>query len=243
MPSTRLAITQSAPAGGTVVFDLQGDSTLTRDSGGGWQIVDRPRRQASTEWLDYGPFTLTLPLLLDGTITGGPGFNPAMPVPMLLANGWQSIEWAASLIDTWQEPAGLETPRLTVVGPVPHSDLTWVCKSVTWNEAIRDNATGERVQQKLSLVLLEYCPPVVALSQSPAAAAAAAQAAAAAAKGPGAPPAPSARTYTVRAGDTLSAIAVRFFGNYRRYIDIAALNGIRDPNYITVGQVLRLPAS
>jgi putative chitinase len=51
-------------------------------------------------------------------------------------------------------------------------------------------------------------------------------------------PAPAGRSYTVRRGDTLSAIA-------RRYgistWTLAQANGIRNPSFIYVGQVLRIP--
>lgn len=47
-------------------------------------------------------------------------------------------------------------------------------------------------------------------------------------------------TYTVRAGDTLSGIAARYGTTYQK---IAALNGIKNPNIIRVGQVLRLSGS
>lgn len=220
LAQTIVWITQTVPKGIRVGFELLGDSTLTRESGGGWQVVDRPRRQASTEWLDYGPFTLTLPLMIRGT-------SPAV---------WNNIEPFLAVVESWEKPAGLETPKLTVAGPVPHNDLTWVCKPTAWAEAIRDPASGNRVQQTLTLNLLEYVPPTVAItSSSPAAAAGQRQTTTAGS--------PSGRTYTVKRGDTLGAIAVRFFGNYRRYADIAKLNGIRDPNLIHVGQVLRLPAA
>jgi LysM repeat protein len=52
-------------------------------------------------------------------------------------------------------------------------------------------------------------------------------------------PAPSGGgTYTVKAGDTLGAIAARFGTTSTA---LAKLNGIADPSYIRVGQVLRLP--
>ncbi len=44
-------------------------------------------------------------------------------------------------------------------------------------------------------------------------------------------------TYTVRRGDTLSAIADRFSTTWRR---LASINEISDPNRISVGQVIRL---
>lgn len=51
-------------------------------------------------------------------------------------------------------------------------------------------------------------------------------------------PDPAPGTYTVKSGDTLGAIAIRF----KTTVDaIARLNNISNPNLIRVGQVLRLP--
>lgn len=50
-------------------------------------------------------------------------------------------------------------------------------------------------------------------------------------------PKPSYVTYTVKRGDTLSSIAVRYHTNYRK---IASDNGISNPNRIYVGQVLKI---
>lgn len=56
-------------------------------------------------------------------------------------------------------------------------------------------------------------------------------------------PAP-ARTYTVVPGDTLWGIAQKFLGNGARWPEIWNMNQdkIANPNLITVGQVLRIPA-
>ena len=48
---------------------------------------------------------------------------------------------------------------------------------------------------------------------------------------------PAARTYTVRAGDNLSAIAARYGTTYQA---LAAKNGIANPNLIYPGQVLKI---
>ncbi|SCD36946.1 LysM domain-containing protein [Streptomyces sp. TverLS-915] len=53
-------------------------------------------------------------------------------------------------------------------------------------------------------------------------------------------PKPAASTYRVRAGDTLSGIAVRFGTTVSK---LAALNGIKDADRISVGQVLKLTGS
>lgn len=50
-------------------------------------------------------------------------------------------------------------------------------------------------------------------------------------------PKPAGRTYTVRAGDNLSAIAARYGTTYQA---LAAKNGIANPNLIYPGQVLKI---
>ncbi len=49
---------------------------------------------------------------------------------------------------------------------------------------------------------------------------------------------PRPRTYKVRSGDTLTAIAARFGTTVA---EMAALNNIANPSLIRVGQVLRIP--
>jgi nucleoid-associated protein YgaU len=58
-----------------------------------------------------------------------------------------------------------------------------------------------------------------------------------------APPtqAPAKRIYTVVSGDTLWAIAERFYGNGSEYPKIASANGIANPDLIMVGQELTIP--
>lgn len=51
----------------------------------------------------------------------------------------------------------------------------------------------------------------------------------------------SGLTYKVVSGDTLSKIAKRFYGDANHYHQIAAANGIDNPDRINVGQELKLP--
>ncbi|WP_327093849.1 LysM peptidoglycan-binding domain-containing protein [Nocardia vinacea] len=55
------------------------------------------------------------------------------------------------------------------------------------------------------------------------------------------PPPPAAQTYTVEPGDTLWAIAERFYGDGNRYQEIATASGIDNPDAINPGQVLTIP--
>ena len=63
------------------------------------------------------------------------------------------------------------------------------------------------------------------------------------AAGAGAPAAAAAKTYTVKAGDTLGAIAKEQLGSAGAYMKIFELNKdqLSDPDKIKPGQVLRLP--
>ena len=49
------------------------------------------------------------------------------------------------------------------------------------------------------------------------------------------------RTHTVVAGETLSALALRFYGDAELYRLIATASGIADPDVIDVGQRLIMP--
>lgn len=50
-----------------------------------------------------------------------------------------------------------------------------------------------------------------------------------------------AKTYTVKAGDTLSKISKEFYGDANKYMDIAKANNIDNPDKINVGQELVIP--
>jgi len=71
---------------------------------------------------------------------------------------------------------------------------------------------------------------------------AAQEAARQAAAAPAPAPAAAAQTYTVQRGDTLSAIARRFYGHAGEYRRIAAANNIANPDLIHPGQQLVIPA-
>lgn len=54
-------------------------------------------------------------------------------------------------------------------------------------------------------------------------------------------PVTTAKTYTVVAGDTLSAICRKFYGNANLYPQLASFNKLKNANIIRVGDVLQLP--
>lgn len=54
-------------------------------------------------------------------------------------------------------------------------------------------------------------------------------------------PSPSGTTYTVQPGDTLWGISEVYYGTGTRYPEIAAANGVENPNLIFPGQVFVIP--
>ena len=48
------------------------------------------------------------------------------------------------------------------------------------------------------------------------------------------------QAYTIKAGDTLSAVCQKFYGNAGRYTEVAQANGI-DANKIQIGKTIQLP--
>lgn len=50
-------------------------------------------------------------------------------------------------------------------------------------------------------------------------------------------------TYTVKSGDCLWTIAARFYGSGAEYLRISKANGLRNPDYLQIGQILEIPAA
>lgn len=54
---------------------------------------------------------------------------------------------------------------------------------------------------------------------------------------------PGSQVYTVQAGDNLSKISKRFYGDANKFMTIAKANNLEDPDKIKVGQELVIPAA
>lgn len=212
---------QVDPAGASIRCEI-GDGIPVLSGDGGWTTVKRPRRKSLTEWDGYDPIVLTLPVLFDRFREGG------------------SVEYEVERLRRMMRvPQGprREPAVVQVVSPaVPLPDLRYVIQSMVPTVELR-RRDGARTRAAFDMTLIEYVAAdvLVAVKKPTPAATVAAKPPA-----PGAPP-KAARTYTVKRGDTLGSIAARLLGKSSRYKEIAALNGIRDPNRISVGQVLKLP--
>jgi hypothetical protein len=191
---------------------------------GGWQIVDRPKRPAATQWYDRSPWELDMTLMLDSeTIYGVAG---------------RSIEYQCQLMETWMDavPGTLLPPILTITGPVPGLQRQWCVYTLEYDDAIRNPSAGFRTQQSITVALYEYVPATSAIAAGASPAAAAQQTLLAQTS------AVSYVLYTVKTGDTLSSIAAKLLNNYAAWTTIAFLNNIRDPNSLIPGELIKVPA-
>lgn len=144
----------------SVVAALLGDSTYGPIQGsGGWQIVDRPKTIAATQWYDRSPFQLTMTLLLDDSFStvssGGVTINTESMCQIL-----------ESWLDVMPNSSNYQPETFTLTGPVPGVAVStsqlreWFIFSMSFTNAIRDNSTGNRIQQQVDITLYEYQTPI-----------------------------------------------------------------------------------
>jgi hypothetical protein len=170
------------------------DATLNQASGGGWQIVDRPKMMAATQWSDTAPWQLSFKAYIESEHTKNikpvyQNLHPNVKVGPALLNSLSdgktesvtpgaaySIEPECAEIMSWVEfvPGTLLPPLLKIQGaPLPlqqgstESIQYWVLFSIQFNAAVRDSA-GRRVQQDVDLVFYQYVPPLNDPNYSPA---------------------------------------------------------------------------
>jgi hypothetical protein len=207
---------------------------------GGWQEIARPRRRPLSVWTGSPGLRMDLPILLDGFAAGA------------------SIERQITQIESLALPTAADgsPPRVRFVargGAVPHQNRVWVVDTLAWGDALMNRA-GDRTRQQVTLSMLEWIADVRVSEKATSTQIRRQQARAktkpgAASKrivaGHGRPKAGgkgrTATDTTFGAGEDLLSIAARELGDADRWIEIAQLNGLRDPRAIAPGQVLRLP--
>lgn len=226
---------------GNASLSRSGGSSASASSGaGGWQVTDRTRQKAATEWLDYYPLVQSMKLRFDGNIIGVPQADAT------------DVEAACAVLEAFELPVAGSNPPLppilTLLGPVLHTDLFWVCSRLEFSGAdgdqIRDD-NGIRTVQVVTLELTEYSPST-AISTPLSAAQLAVQGSQTLGGGPAAGQTTvtaSGQTYTVVAGDTLQSIAANVLSNASLWTQIALLNGLPNGAILTPGTVLQLPAA
>ena len=160
-PPTLLTINPlaSAPGLAPVVVGLIDHSTYGPVGGsGGWQVIDRPKTFAATQWYDRAPFQLEFDCMLDNGVTQGP------------KSAGTSVEADCNQLQSWLDAVTgtYEPTTLSITGPVPGSVgtngvKTFILFSISFSDAIRDFTTGDRILQKVHIVLYEYNKPIASL--------------------------------------------------------------------------------
>lgn len=141
--SSRVTLKPTRPPKPGMVFELDGDETISGGVGG-WESLDRPRSSAAAAWVGTPPKTLELPLLLEGREAGGVGVD-------------RVVEGSCRRLERWGLPTGRtgEPDVLRINGMVRVSSSSrWVIQDIAWGE-YEVNDAGQRVMQALTLTLLE----------------------------------------------------------------------------------------
>ena len=96
--------------------------------------------------------------LIDNSVTKGP------------ASAGTSVENDCNQFEMWLDAVQgtYEPTTLSVNGPVPgsvgtNSVKTFILFSISFSDAIRDFTTGERILQKIHIILYEYNQPIASL--------------------------------------------------------------------------------
>lgn len=113
---------------------------------GGWQEIQRPRRDSITEWQGRTPMRITVGILLDSFRAG------------------KSVEADISALEILATPVrdrnGVvvdDPPVIRIEGNVPHTERDWVIDSLVMGESEwLDDAS--RCRQQITVGLLEYIP-------------------------------------------------------------------------------------
>lgn len=199
---------------------LLGPGSPVVSGDGGWAILARPRKKGFTAWEGFTPLQLSINLMFDG----------------LGANKVQEPEFDAlsNIMRTRVGTANQPSP-VRLGGNVPGKTFSWIIQALEADSdsIIRRAGDGKILRVAAKVSMIEYVEGDVAVSTTPSPAKRVNTA--------NPRTAASGRTHTVKRGDTLSGIAVKYLGSWKRYTEIATLNGIRDPNRVPVGTVLKIP--
>lgn len=233
---------QNIPGSRALFVGLAGDATYTPSGGsGGWQIVDRPKRVAATQWFDRSIWTLTVPAIISSEISTTHG-TMHIPSDSRLRQGSTdaeniSVETECLLLEKWMDrvQGSLEPPVFSLVGPLPGVHHYWVLSSLEFDEALRDPVAGFRYQQNVKLGFYEYQPPFGSKFKN------VNQGHVEKYKYNTENGTQTIKMYQIGNGDTLRRIANRFHLGSDGVRKLQTLNGIRDPKNIIVGQTIMIP--
>jgi hypothetical protein len=229
-----ITLTPTAAGYSSVTMGLLDQTTYGPISSGGWQVVDRPKTVAATQWNDRSPFQLVMTCILDNSITN--------------SNNQSYVEQDCAQLESWLDavPGGTtyEPTTFSISGPVPGSVTSiiprlWFIYALEFTDAIRDFAydTGYRTQQQLKMTCYEYNSPLANAinSRNYSAAAVFSSTQNATVRG--------TKLYTIKQGDTIDGITAANGGGKNYPTNLKTINNIRDNSILKymVGQTIILP--
>jgi hypothetical protein len=216
-------------AGISPVVVLLGETPPNIPSGyGGWVVETRSRRVGLTVWNGKDPLRFAVPVLFDGVrdqISQETDISrlSRMALPPTTGGAPPTVQITGR---------GLQNP-----GP-----KIWVIENLVWGDnVIRDfasNGVMARLRQDCVINLLEYRAEDITQFRGIQPGKVTSSKTTASTKSTSGWP----KTYVVKSGDTLSKIAAHFYGSSSKWHQIANANNIRDPQKLTVGAKLRIPA-
>lgn len=209
---------------------LGGDPPVITGGYGGWEKQARPMLQALTRWTGRDPLEQSISILFDK-------FRDLATVE----DDIQKLEQMAFPLRP-----GLHPPIIRISneessdGAGLHTENKWVIANITWGASTRTRK-GFRTRQEAVVDLLHFIgddyvkplPPAKNRNK----------------KGGKQRKSQSALSvpfhsspilYVVKEGDTLTSIAARELGDWNLWTDLADINGLRDPDNISMGQHLRM---
>lgn len=190
-----------------------GTASTIQGGFGGWEVVSRARQRGLTQWNGVDPKRMDVPILFDGLRAE---VNQEPDVTRLLKMA---------------TPAPHEPPVVHLEGKgYPAIVDSWVIEDITWGTNVMwgTDKGGHDVllrQDAVVHLLQHVAGDRAAFSRA----------------GPRNPRPTWPKHYTVRKGDTLSKIASKYYGNSKKWKQIANANNIRDPKNLKVGRVLTIP--
>lgn len=204
--------------------DFGDGAPIVTDGYGGWSVVTRPKNIGFTEWQGRNPMAIEIPFLLDYYPDGTDDEdNPGIA--------------CEAMVDKLEQMCGIGSgshPPICWVqghGVIPHDytnspSLRWVIENVTWARDVEIRAhNGRRLRCGGTIVIRQFKDPDVLdrIGNDKKKAAT------------------KPIRHTVKAGETLSSIAMHYYHKASKWHLIADANNIRDRRNIHVGQVLRIP--
>lgn len=162
-------------------------------------------------------------------LTDWKGRNPfSLTVPGLLYQGGDSVEPDRRALD--QLATGSPPEIVAITGralPIPQVCTgRWVIEDVQWGEEVRRGTDGSLTRKHVTVVLREHVADTLLRKSTKSSRIGGHQV---------------IRHYRVKEKDTLESIAARELGSATRWVDIAALNGLRSSGQLKPRMLLRLP--